>query len=105
MGTLCLPFSNLKGVYNVYTLAKATNIVCHLCKIRISQGMRQSHTLPITQGGIVMEKQRVKMIYKYSLFVELVRLNNNFLYSARNRENKKYQVYAFEQTEKLDRDI
>jgi hypothetical protein len=52
-----------------------------------------------------MEKQKVKMIYKRSLFVELVRLNNNFLYSARNRENKKYQIFAFEQTEKLDRDL
>jgi len=51
------------------------------------------------------EKLPVKLIYKKSLMVELVRKDNNFLYSTRNRENKRYQVYAFEDTPKLRRDI
>lgn len=51
------------------------------------------------------EKLPVKLIYKKSLFVELVRLDNNFLYSTRNRDNEKWQVYAFEDTEKLRKDI
>ncbi|WP_225230512.1 hypothetical protein [Cytobacillus stercorigallinarum] len=51
------------------------------------------------------EKLPVKMIYKKSLFVELVRLDNNFLYSTRNRENSKWQVYAFQDTPKLRKDI
>jgi hypothetical protein len=45
------------------------------------------------------------LIYKKSLFVELVRLDHNFLYSTRNRENEKYQVYVFELTDRLIRDI
>ncbi|MBA5714895.1 hypothetical protein DT035_08625 [Bacillus subtilis] len=45
------------------------------------------------------------MIYIKSLFVELVRKDNNFLHSMRNRENSKWQVYAFEDTPKLRQDI
>lgn len=52
-----------------------------------------------------MKETPVKLIYKKSLFVELVRLDNNFLYSARNRGNEKYQIYAFEDTPKLRKDI
>ncbi|WP_275645947.1 hypothetical protein [Cytobacillus sp. S13-E01] len=47
----------------------------------------------------------VKVVYKKSLFVELVKRNHNFLYSTRNRENEKYQCYMFELTEELERDI
>lgn len=53
-----------------------------------------------------MEKKLpVKLIYKKSLFVELVRLDNNFLYSTRNREKSKWQVYAFQDTPKLRQDV
>ncbi|MBU7593551.1 hypothetical protein [Metabacillus halosaccharovorans] len=53
-----------------------------------------------------MEKKLpVKLIYKKSLFVELVRLDNNFLYSTRNRNNERWQVFAFEDTPKLRKDI
>ncbi|MCM3411873.1 hypothetical protein [Metabacillus litoralis] len=51
------------------------------------------------------EKLPVKLIYKKSLFVELVRKDNNFLYSTRNRNNERWQVYAFEDTPKLRQDI
>lgn len=54
---------------------------------------------------MMKEKKPVKLIYKKSLFVELVRLDNNFLYSTRNRENSKWQVYAFQDTPKLRKDI
>lgn len=57
-------------------------------------------------GKVVMEEKKpVKLVYKYSLMVELVRKDNNFLYSMRNRENKQYQVYAFEDTPKLRQDL
>ncbi|WP_458106280.1 hypothetical protein [Bacillus sp. PK5-004] len=51
------------------------------------------------------EKLPVKLIYKKTLFVELVRLDNNFLYSTRNRNNERWQVYAFQDTPKLRQDI
>lgn len=51
------------------------------------------------------EKKPVKLIYKKSLFVELVRLDNNFLYSTRNRDDERWQIYAFEDTPKLRKDI
>ncbi|MEM5592304.1 hypothetical protein AAHH67_12295 [Niallia circulans] len=51
------------------------------------------------------EKLPVKLIYKYSLFVSLVRLDNNFLYSMPNRNDKRWQIFAFEDTEKLRKDI
>jgi hypothetical protein len=51
------------------------------------------------------EKLPVKLIYKKSLFVELVIRDNNFLYSTRNREDDRWQVYAFEDTPKLRQDI
>lgn len=50
-------------------------------------------------------KKPVAIVYKKSLFVQLVRFDHNFLYSARNRENPRYQVYMFEPTERLYRDI
>ncbi|MCM2532810.1 hypothetical protein NDK43_10940 [Neobacillus pocheonensis] len=51
-----------------------------------------------------MEK-RLKNIYKKSLFVELVKLGNDFHHSMRNRYNPKYQVYVMGDTPKLRRDL
>lgn len=71
------------------------------------QGGKVFTTFKNTKQELVKmeEKLPVKLIYKKSLFVELVRLNNNFLYSMRNQENSHYQVYAFKDTEKLRQDI
>jgi hypothetical protein len=46
-----------------------------------------------------------KNIYKKSLAKALIRSNNNFIHSIRNRENPKYQVWVFEDTEKLIADL
>lgn len=46
-----------------------------------------------------------KAIYKKELFVELVRLDNNFLYTMKNPNNPRFQIYYFEHTRKLERDI
>lgn len=46
-----------------------------------------------------------KAIYKKELFVSLVRLDNNFLYTMKNPKNPRVQVFYFEHTEKLIRDI
>lgn len=51
------------------------------------------------------EKLPVHLVYKKSLFVELVRLDNNFLYSMPNRNDKRWQIFAFEDTPKLRKDI
>lgn len=51
------------------------------------------------------DKLPVKVIYKRSLFVELVRRNHNFLYTTRNRTNPKYQCFMFEATPELDKDL
>lgn len=48
---------------------------------------------------------RLKLIYKKSMALELIRMGNDLEYTARNRENPKYQVYFFEHTEKLNDDI
>lgn len=47
----------------------------------------------------------MKLVYKKSLMVELVRLGNDLEYSARNRTNPKYQCYFFKHTSKLDKDL
>lgn len=46
-----------------------------------------------------------KAIYKKSLMVELIKLGNNLLHSERNKNNPKYQIFYFEHTRKLERDI
>jgi hypothetical protein len=51
------------------------------------------------------EQPKLKLIYKKSLFIELVRRNHNFMYSTRNRKNEKYQVYMFEETPELIQDL
>lgn len=46
-----------------------------------------------------------RIVYQKWLFVELVRLEHNFLYTKRNNGNSEVQVYFFEATEKLEQDI
>ncbi|MDW0118733.1 hypothetical protein QTL97_17555 [Sporosarcina thermotolerans] len=50
-------------------------------------------------------ESKVKVIYKKSLFVELVKLGHNFLYSTKNKNNPNYQCFMFEATKELDRDL
>lgn len=54
-----------------------------------------------------MEETQIKKknIYKKFLFVELVKRDNNFIHSMRNRKNKSYQIYVFEETPKLIEDL
>ncbi|PFP91701.1 hypothetical protein COK06_22975 [Bacillus cereus] len=51
-----------------------------------------------------MKKKDVpaKVIYKYSLFAYLVKMDCQFLYSTRNRCNPEYQCYMFLHDERLD---
>lgn len=51
-----------------------------------------------------MEK-KFKNIYKKQLFLDLVKLGNDFHHSMRNRNNPKYQVYVMVDTPKLRRDM
>ncbi|MGQ0514046.1 hypothetical protein ACT453_12970 [Bacillus sp. D-CC] len=44
----------------------------------------------------------VKVIYKYSLFQYLVKMDCQFLYSTRNRSNPEWQCYMFLHDERLD---
>lgn len=44
----------------------------------------------------------VKVIYKYSLFQYLVKMDCQFLYSTRNRSNPEWQCYMFVHDERLD---
>ena len=37
--------------------------------------------------------------------IELIKMGNDLEYTARNRNNEKYQVYFFEHTEKLNHDL
>jgi hypothetical protein len=50
-------------------------------------------------------EMRLKNIYKKSIFVELVKLGNDFHHSMRNKYNPKYQVYVMVDTPKLRRDM
>ncbi|PGU27375.1 hypothetical protein COD66_26885 [Bacillus cereus] len=47
-------------------------------------------------------KRPVKVIYKYSLFQYLLKMDCKFLYSTRNRSNPKWQCYMFLHDERLD---
>lgn len=44
-------------------------------------------------------------VYKKSLMVELVRLGHNLQHTERNRDNTRFQIYFFEDSEQLERDI
>ncbi|WP_310199977.1 hypothetical protein [Neobacillus niacini] len=47
----------------------------------------------------------MKLIYKKSLALSLIRMGYDLEYISRNSENPKYQVFFFEHTEKLNQDI
>jgi len=51
------------------------------------------------------EPMRKKNIYKKTVAMELIKKDNNFLHSMRNRENPKYQIWVFEDTPKLIDDL
>ncbi|QDZ83527.1 hypothetical protein [Priestia megaterium] len=51
------------------------------------------------------EKKPVKVIYKKSLAMDLIRRGHTFLYTTRNRNNPKYQCFMFEATAELDKDL
>lgn len=46
-----------------------------------------------------------KNIYKKSVAMELIKRDNNFLHSMRNRDNSNYQVWVFEDNEQLRKDL
>ena len=46
-----------------------------------------------------------KNIYKKSLAMALIRMDNNFIHSMRNRSNPLYQIFVFEETPKLIEDL
>ncbi|MFZ0444191.1 MAG: hypothetical protein WAM95_06065 [Bacillus sp. (in: firmicutes)] len=47
----------------------------------------------------------MKLVYKKSLMVELVKLGHDLEYSSSNRNNPKYQVWFFPWSEQIERDI
>lgn len=47
----------------------------------------------------------LKLIYKYSMAMELIRMGNDLQYTSRNRNDQRWQVYFFEHTEKLNQDL
>ncbi|QUW22563.1 hypothetical protein JSQ81_02960 [Sporosarcina sp. Marseille-Q4063] len=47
----------------------------------------------------------MKLIYKKSLMVELVKLGHDLEYTARNRNNPQYQVYFSPHSKAFDQDI
>ncbi|MCR6106867.1 hypothetical protein HXA34_11265 [Salipaludibacillus agaradhaerens] len=46
-----------------------------------------------------------KNIYKKSMAMELIKRGHNFCHSMRNRDNSRYQVYVFEDTPELGKDM
>lgn len=48
---------------------------------------------------------KMKNIYKKSLAMELIRYGHDLHHTMRNRSNEKYQVFVFEQTPELIRDL
>ena len=47
----------------------------------------------------------MKNIYKKSLAMSLIRMGHDLKHSMRNRNNPKYQVFVFEDTPELIRDL
>ncbi|GIX59820.1 hypothetical protein BPADB04_48500 [Bacillus paranthracis] len=47
----------------------------------------------------------IKMIYKKTLAMDLIRDGHNLEYTTRNRKNRKYQCYAFEDSVELRKSI
>lgn len=51
------------------------------------------------------EKMPVKVIYKKQIMQQLVMRDHNLLYTTRNRSDKRFQVFMFEATPELDKDL
>ncbi|MGG0486291.1 hypothetical protein ABEY65_23110, partial [Priestia aryabhattai] len=51
------------------------------------------------------ENRRLKNIYKKTLAMSLIRLGHDLHHTMRNRNNPKYQVYTFVETEALIHDL
>ncbi|WP_152534804.1 hypothetical protein [Bacillus cihuensis] len=47
----------------------------------------------------------MQLVYKKQLMVDLVKLGHDLEYTARNRNNMKYQVYFFPWSQQIERDI
>ena len=47
----------------------------------------------------------IKMIYKKTLAMDLIKAGHDLEYTTRNRKNKKYQCYAFEDSVQLRKSI
>ncbi|USK33515.1 hypothetical protein LIT25_23915 [Bacillus sp. F19] len=46
-----------------------------------------------------------KLIYKKTVALNLVKLGHDLLYTAKNRNNEKYQVFFFTDTPELRKDL
>ncbi|PGO90176.1 hypothetical protein CN988_00925 [Bacillus thuringiensis] len=51
------------------------------------------------------EKPKLKNFYKKTLAIELIKMGHDLHHTMRNRNNPKYQVYVFEETPELIRDM
>ncbi|ARZ61511.1 MULTISPECIES: hypothetical protein [Bacillus cereus group] len=47
----------------------------------------------------------IKMIYKKTLAMDLIKAGHDLEYTTRNRKNKKYQCFAFEDSPELRHSI
>jgi hypothetical protein len=47
----------------------------------------------------------LKLIYKKSMALELIRMGNDLEYTSKNRNDPRWQVYFFQHTEKLNEDL
>ncbi|MFJ8415025.1 hypothetical protein [Bacillus paramycoides] len=47
----------------------------------------------------------IKMIYKKTLAMDLIKAGHDLEYTTRNRMNRKYQCYAFEDSPELRKSI
>lgn len=47
----------------------------------------------------------LKLIYKKTMAIELIKMGNDLEYTSRNRNDPRWQVYFFEHTEKLNQDL
>ncbi|KKC56434.1 hypothetical protein OA45_00070 [Bacillus sp. UMTAT18] len=69
-------------------------------------GKNISPTHEVTKGEPQMkEKPKLKNFYKKSLAIELIKCGHSLHHTMRNRSNSKYQVYVFEETPELIRDM
>ncbi|PGZ95177.1 hypothetical protein COE51_21350 [Bacillus pseudomycoides] len=47
----------------------------------------------------------IKMIYKKTLAMDLIKLGHDLEYTSKNRENQKYQVFFFQDCPQLRKDM